>query len=265
MKEKPIFIVGCNRSGTTLLQFILDAHPKIGIAPETHFFIDLKVMGRKKQDILNEMFRKCKYWKKIGLSKEELKKNIQIDSRKNFFNSLIRAQARLRGKQIFGEKTPDHIFYVADIKKMYPEAKFIQVIRDPRAVAISQVKKVAVNRFPYAYHCAFNISRKWQKTSDLGMKYKTLYNNYKIIKFEDLVMKPQNVISSVCNFLDVEPHEDMFNPPVINSSFENKKKETFNRKAISRWRSHLSLPNQFIISLIDRRGIKQFNYDRQVI
>lgn len=264
----PIFIIGCNRSGTTLMQFILDSHPDIGIAPETQFLTKLKnmqVADKTREEIINQLFKKgSKYWQKIPVTKEELCQNIRKDSKRALFDSIIRAQAQLRNRTGYGEKTPDHIFHIERLKKWYTGAKFIQMVRDPRAVTISQILKVAKNKFPYSLHQTINIAKKWKHTSHLGLERKHR-DDYKICKFESLIRNPTQTITEICDFLDIEMKEEMLSPEIINTSFDKKQKKGFNKKAVTRWKKYLSLINQFMVETICRKEMKKFGYKSPIL
>mgnify|MGYP006296977835 CR=1 FL=1 len=115
-KSKSIFIIGCNRSGTTLMQKILDMHSEIAIAPETHFFDRLYNKKVSKLTNLNK-FLQNKYWKSLDMDLDDLIKAVNVDQLPlDIFNDILVKQAELRGKNIFGEKTPAHVFHVDKIK-----------------------------------------------------------------------------------------------------------------------------------------------------
>ena len=85
------------------------------------------------------------------------------------------------------------------------------------------------------------------------------YHDYKIVKFEDLIINPSIVITSICDFLNVEIHENMFSPPVINTSFKNDlENKRFNKNAIKRWEQQLSNIDKIIVDLNCHKGMKYY-------
>src|SRR3954466_16294700 len=86
LPERPIFIVGCPRSGTTMLQLMVHAHPRIAIPPETRFLMAAYDALRSFGDLADEanrlaparriVDRKATRFAHLGLDGEQVKKEI---------------------------------------------------------------------------------------------------------------------------------------------------------------------------------------------
>ena len=132
-----IFIGGSPRSGTTLLQNMLDSHPLILGGPE---FLHLP-------DII-ELRRKLHY----SIGREWISLFCTRDDVDRYLISVIsKLFLSLSGKyhcEFYSEKTPENILVFSELIELFPEAHFIQVIRDPRAILSSmrQVKKRAIEK-----------------------------------------------------------------------------------------------------------------------
>lgn len=150
---KKIFVVGCPRSGTTLVQAILGTHDDVYTCKETHFFQKIRRAGKSKvldyfllsQDKVVEAYEFiCTH---NELIEEYDPSQVRTPhSAAIFFDQLMTSEARVRAKSCWVEKTPAHLFYIPWIKHSITSAQFVHVIRDGRDVIASLVD--AARKFP---------------------------------------------------------------------------------------------------------------------
>jgi hypothetical protein len=137
------FVVGVNRSGTTLLRMMLDAHPQLTVPPETHFLpelIDVADAGNPTPEALLATITGQREWGDFGLSEEELLERFRaLDplTAGDALRAFYEAYAERVGKPRWGEKTPIYVKSMRKIESALPEARFVHVIRDGRDVALS--------------------------------------------------------------------------------------------------------------------------------
>ena len=251
--SKPIFIVGVPRSGTTLVRMILNAHSKIAIATETHFFrlfwASRDRHGDIKQDQnllkLWDTFIKTKYFKDLKIDNaHEISKMIFSGERsyKAIYETILKEYARQNNKIRWGEKTPEHLEFVGTIFDFYPDAQVINVIRDPRDVALS-FKKV-----PFGSNCVFSIARLWNRYIDVPKKQDIINRgSYLEVKYEDIVIKPKKMIGEMCAFINEEPDEKMFQFQKYSHSYIEKNEpwkngclQPLTTSNIGKWKNELS-------------------------
>ena len=185
---RPIFIVGCPRSGTTLLRLILDSHPNISCGPESHFLTDLEaIVGR--------------YWhrmKPFGFEKSYWHEKIR-----DFFDSFQLEHAAARGKTRWADKTPKYSTKLEFINDIFPESQVVHVIRDGYDV-------VASHRDRWGYKSAFECAARTWKDYIVAAREggRTLPpSRYKELRYEKLVAAPEAVIRELLEFLG-EPWVD---------------------------------------------------------
>src|SRR4051794_27962840 len=122
---RPIFpfVVGCSRSGTTLLRALLDAHPLLAVPPESHFAVAprLRRLGR------DPWFR---LW---GIEPPDLRGLDVADA----VRAVFAAYAAAQGKPRYADKTPHYVSHLPLLAERFPEARFVHVVRDGRDVALS--------------------------------------------------------------------------------------------------------------------------------
>lgn len=200
------FIVGVPRSGTTLLRLMLDAHPALSIPPKTNF---LKLfLGQENQKIeLSEFVRKIAItpkWASFGFEPEELNQTMHslLNESNNGLTELLRAlylsYAQKHGKIRWGEKTGTYLKSMMEISQLLPEAHFIHIVRDGRAV-VSSLKKAyfAKNKAiqTLASHWVNSISNARIKAQQLPY--------YLEVRYEDLVSAPGKELQNICSFIDL--------------------------------------------------------------
>jgi hypothetical protein len=216
LNHPPILIVGVDRSGTTLLNLILDSHSRIAIPYESKFFIryylgmsefgDLSSPESRKilaADILNEPT--VKQWD-IVPSIDDIDLD-ECTTLSKTITSIYEAYARARGKDIWGDKTPSYINRLDVLYRLFPDARFIHIIRDGRDVALSIMKQWwGPNDFA-------NALRYWESRVSCARKMLNMLPGHSVfeLNFEKLVSDPHNTIKQLTDFLGLEYEAQMLN------------------------------------------------------
>jgi hypothetical protein len=201
-------IIGVPRSGTTLLHFMLDAHPTLAIPPETGFLARplswLRVLPAR-EALFRTVTRlpfKSGAWQDFGLDarefREELRK-IEPFSLSEGFRAFYRLYARKQNKLRYGDKTPLYCEHVAAIEKLLPEAHFIHIIRDGRDVALS------LRPMPFApAQDMKTLALYWRRLIQNGRQSGRHCRAYMEIRYEQLVRDPASVLVPICGFLHLD-------------------------------------------------------------
>jgi Sulfotransferase family len=200
------FVVGMNRSGTTLLRMMLDAHPQLTIPPETHFVPALikacRQRGATPEDALAAM-KSAREWGDFGFSDEEMLGRLRATKLtpgaavRTFYETYMEQQ----GKPRWGEKTPTYVQRMPLIQGALPEARFVHVIRDGRDVALSVLDRTVRDL------TAADVARRWRKKIGKARKDAPKLRNYMELRYEDLILDTEPVLGRVCEFirLDYDP------------------------------------------------------------
>jgi len=278
--DAPIFIVGANRSGTTLLRLILNAHPRIAIPDELIYF-DSSLTGVPIED-----------WRQPGLSsngyeafvKQFLKENCQpldeldkahlkqdiLAGAQNFrrpYQHALEAWASHHDKERWGEKTPGNLFYADIILEMFPDAQFLYVVRDPRAGVASMQR---VSFFPD--DVVFNaLSRRKHDVQGRALLKRSVPDTQRMtVRYEDLVRAPESQTRAICRFLG----EDFF-PQMLHfhrdadDYMKDEAEERYNATAtrpitddrVDAWRDRLARDQVAMVESICHDVMRQFPYE----
>jgi hypothetical protein len=206
-RQQPLpVVVGCPRSGTSLLAVMLDSHPDLAVPPETAFIGLVAGLhggsGTVRQgffDIVTADRLTVSNWPDFGLDKEAFRRRLQaiepftVSDGLRAFYALY---AESEGKRRCGEKTPDYVFLMPEIAALLPEAHFIQVIRDPGDTALSWRK----TWFAPSQDLRV-LGEQWRKYVESGRRAASLVRRYLEIRFEDLVRRPEDTLKRVCAFV----------------------------------------------------------------
>ncbi len=237
--RKRVYVVGCYRSGTTLLESLVACHPQVtGFGFETTLFTH--VVPRRPLPPYN-----AQRWAKIlephcGVrSWSELPEPLL-----EAFDRLAARLARERGASVFVEKTPFHLFHVERILALQPEAKFLHVVRDGRDVVTS----VLGGAFPLERWrhrrgvrllaaCAL-----WEWMVFEGLRVAGRERTrFHTVRYEDLVREPRRTLEGVAGFLGLETAREATEAWLdgtrdvdSNSSFEPMR--GISKRPVGRWR-----------------------------
>lgn len=187
-------------------------------------------------------------------------------------------------KTVWGEKTPAHIHWVPTLLKWFPEAKIVHILRDPRAVFLSQRRKKAVQRADrisfrhrivrksdsaHEVYIGVNVMCQWLRIAQLHEMYQAAYpDNYTMIKFESLVGQPEQALNDLCQSLGINYSDAMAKPAFSNSSLTGKHQlqsveqrvKGFDKAVINRWQDHIAPRTRKWIERSAGKYIDRFNY-----
>ncbi|NJK39988.1 MAG: sulfotransferase [Oscillatoriales cyanobacterium RM2_1_1] len=214
----PIFLVGCSRSGTTLLQSLLAAHPEVASFPESQFFHHLLpspyerrryalglVSGRLRPR-LEQFFRDEMNRPELV---ESLPRILFMGYYTRQFMAMLQNLAREQNKTILIEKTPDHIYYIESIEKFLPHARFIHLIRSGADVIASLYE--VTHKYPEPWGGARNIDvciNDWLRAIAASEKYLPASNHIGV-RYEQLLQEPEVVLKKLCEFIGIEFSQQM--------------------------------------------------------
>lgn len=230
---RPLFIVGLGRSGSTLVSRMVDAHPEVAIFPETHMFglLDfLRALESFRDDwqyvlFLNEVWTNLSSYPDPAASiwaSHAIAQPSYTGPTRNVLEALGSAYASVRKASIWGEKTPGHALWLADIQKLFPKAKIVFTVRDPRDVLVSYCERWNSGRFgaDFVMRSAANIRYHLDR-----MLRAPAFPSAQIhwVRYESLVANPESEMRKICQLLGLEFHPGML---AFYQRYQNVERET---------------------------------------
>jgi hypothetical protein len=276
LNNAPIFIVGVHRSGTTLLRYVLNSHPRIYIPPETDFipyFFNkhphAKLSQKKVARILDIIFSRYRYvedWQGARPDSQEFYERMPTKDPSAFLNQLYSDYARQNGALRWGDKTPIYASYVDLIHKIFPEAQFIHIIRDPFDASISLLEKYQEDEFHVDIYFA---ARNWvRRIKAIQASRKTLpVQCYYEVRYEEFVSDAITETQNLCEFIGEEYFEEMNKQhllarqeiPTDSHFFSNVRKPVFTN-SVNRGRRDLSLADRRVIQRVAGELMAELGY-----
>lgn len=213
--NSPFFIVGVHRSGTTLLRYMLSSSSRIYIPPESdfipRFFLgrsDAVLSERKVEELLESIFSEYRFvrdWRGERPPAGTFFQQLPAPTPTAFLHRLYAMYAEQNGAVRWGDKTPIYTDYIPLLKQLFPDARFIHIIRDGRDAALSMLDKWEEKEFHVdIFFAARNWVRRIRKARADGQKLGPAH--YYELRYEDLVSDPEPQLRKVCRFLD-EPFD----------------------------------------------------------
>ena len=216
---KELFLVGCYRSGTSLLRLMLGAHPNIFIPEETIF---IPIFGKKLSkyttslglnvpklvDDIITFLEKRAYWKSVPSRKRIMELVGPEPSYSDVIRAVIASTAddQLHQLKYLGDKTPAYMHSIFYIDHLFPSSKVINVVRDVRDIATS-VKKEPF----WGGRTPMLVAEEWNRWILNGILAERILGSERVLSvhYERLVESPRNVLQDIMKFLDLTYSDDM--------------------------------------------------------
>jgi hypothetical protein len=208
------FIVGCGRSGTTLLRAMCDGHPDLAVPPESHFVVSMA--GRTpEQPVDPPAFFDALYagdaFSLWDLDRGALERAFADSSPADYpdaVRTVFGLYARQRDKRRYADKTPGYVLHLRTLARLFPEAVFFHLVRDGRDVACSfRDLGWADSVEQAALHWRLRVRRGRRAGRALAP------GRYREIRYEDLVRDPEAQLRGFCEAVDLR-----FSPLMVDSA-----------------------------------------------
>ena len=268
MFQPNAFILSQPRSGSTLLRLHLGKHANVIGLPETHFFPFLRNQGIPAKEPLKNPQDTIRNWanyhsiKRIGIKSELLTSTLEKSVK--YPQDLLEQTIKLYCETfhpdvkhpVLLEKSPPHIFFLNEIRQLYPNSKFIFLVRDPRAT-IASLKNMS-----WSTSNVLTLAKSWQKSSTKMVEDEKSV----IIRYEDLATNPEKTFEKLSDFLALSEfqHENEGISDHVEQKNWNSAEVTkpINKDNLEKWKRNLSNQDRevAIIEKVCREGMERFQY-----
>lgn len=269
----PILIVGCERSGTTLLSALLARHDQVAIPPETFFFSDVFFQGFwKRPSLSHENLLKAALAGRVGefgLDAQLLLKDFRTRpcSMPALFQCILENYAKRWQKSQCGEKCILHVFFVPLLKAWFPDARFIGIARDGRDVVRSMMRQ------PWHPNKLRAKASNWRMKSELLLKYERDYpEHFKLLRYEKLVTDPEATLRELDAYLGLDFEGGQLDPTVRQGVFlkreighKGKVSEAVDASRAFAWKDEKRAGELNAMNAIMGETLEHLGYERQPI
>lgn len=244
-----VFVVGAPRSGTTLLQNVLESHSR-------YFSIDGETGMFSWQNIFDGSR------KHFGLTHEKLQPIIkQSKDVVDFFDQCVSSLPGSKEGLIFIEKPPQHVLHMTFLRKHFPSAKFIHIVRDGRDCYCSSKshRHIPQNKSANAF------AAYWKKCVGVPLSFSNNSSIY-TVRYENFVKEPEKELALLMSFLGDAQEEQQLNPQFYGNDRRSSQrefsqlKEKITDSSVQRWAKDMSMEDIAIFNEIAGKELKAFGY-----
>jgi hypothetical protein len=295
--KRGLFIGGAAKSGTTLLMSLLDNHPQLIVVPEETTYLERRARFKREKSLqarLNFLlegtamkslgagrveskrvgenacdYTKFDYQRFVALARDFINRPWMNDSL--LFSETIRAYGITIGAEWrkcvrWVEKTPRTETHLDALDELFPDAKMIQMVRDPRAVFASRKKIV---RYESGHSAdAHLLVREWNRCARAIPQLQRDPARFLIVRYEDLAKNPKPVLETICRFGGFDFNEKMLEPTRGGSEWRgnsafHKGFDGISTAAIDQWKDRLTQDEIWWVELHCRKGMALTNHPLQ--
>lgn len=229
--KKLILLTGVGRSGTTVLQSMLNAHSQISFPPETHFFKRYILPFQLRNKLPDpDKLRADNYLKRLdnNLREQILKSTFSgVEELRAAFMKILENPSA----SFLGDKDTEYVRYLPHLKQLFPDAYSVHIIRDPRDVVVSRTKTEWGSKRSIAFH-AGEYQYYIKQVTKLGPQL--FGEKYLELRYEDLLDQPEDELKKLLEKLSLS-----FEPAMLEF---HKSSKTLVAKDEAAWKQNLDKP-----------------------
>lgn len=273
--KKPVFIVGCARSGTTWLYHLLLSSGGFAVyRSESQLYNRIgpcfgNFKNKKQRQEFLQWWLSSEFFLRSGLDVDLIRQEVlnSVTGTGDMLSTLMNRICIEQGAHRWAECTPDNALYIRRIKRDFPDALFIHLVRDGRDVALSLAKQSFIKPFPWhADKPEIASAAYWAWiTNKVSREEQFLGDDLLTVHYESLVVDFDVTMQSIAEFIDkpldlkrIDKHPigAVLSP---NSSFDksNRKSDT---KWTPRWQENLDTALLQGIENTIGSGLARFGY-----
>ena len=298
LRDRPLFIGGHPKSGTSLLRALLDSHPQLVVYPEeTGFFRRFlpKTLGLTldaQLDLADQLLIHIFTWNRqnpppsqtgfpdrdysevsfdqVSHALRELINQLGCRYPGDLLSAAALAYGRVTGQSLptlryWVEKTPYNEFYAEQIFTWWPKgARCLYVVRDPRDNHVSYRRK-------HPEWSAEFFATNWNRSVHCALRNQARYgaDRYRVVRYEDLVQSSQETLAAITRFLDIDDNPSLTQPTRAGQSWQGNSMfadqfQGISNTPLGRWKGPLNTRETAVIEWIAAWGMQALDYTRSI-
>ena len=294
---RPVFLLGAHKSGTSLLRSLLDGHPELFVVPiETHLFkragywVDYALgktsrpPGRSLDGIRKGYFRVVEDYNTNAYryGDADLVGRFDLDAFRARFDAaeadalpaLIAAyfdaiHASLTGEPLpadrrIVEKTVEHAEHAIDLKRMFPDAVFIHILRNPYANLVSIRRHMMDGPYPFLHRGIQAL----QNSLYFLYRNRELLEDYHVVRYEDILTEPEATMRSVAELLGLPFDPTLLQPTSAGEAWSGNSSRGESYKGVSaanlhRWKEEVTPLEVHLVTKRFPFVLEEFGYETE--
>jgi hypothetical protein len=272
---RPVFVGGCPRSGTTMLRTMLNSHPELAMPHETRFLVDAFRKRAKWGDMADvQSRRKLARW---VIRRKKSRVERLVDDPQALLERMVHAPPTLgsvlstgfqlyaerQGKPRWGDKRPSYVLELDAVMKMFPDAQFVNVVRDPRA-AVASIRKIGWYKDGIVAGTAL-----WEQSlrASVAWKRRLAPDQFLEIRYETLVADTRPELERLIEFLGLSPDaiDDMLsfheNADIRSKKMHPLVSQPVTTAAVRSWEEALTAPEVAFIERSLAKRMRRYGYE----
>jgi protein-tyrosine sulfotransferase len=254
-RDSLIVIGGAGRSGTTLLRAILGRHPAIASLPETTVFL--------RRISAPEAIAARLGWDAAEIAGWQRQSHSQMEFIERFHDAVFARS----GRRVWAEKTPKNVLYFRFVRRRFPQARLVHVVRDGRDVVCSLRRKSFAKLDhlpPDSIAAARRCAVQWRESVRAGLRLRG-NPRYHEVRYEDLVRYPQPTLRALLAFLGLPWDDRLLSPtPGFEDPFETAAGSPIFATSAKRWRHDLTAADQDALRLLIGPLLVELGYENSL-
>jgi hypothetical protein len=269
----PFFIVGNDRSGTTMIRLVLD-RGDVAIPPESMFLVDFARVRRSgdlsdpeaAESFVRRVWEhpRVRLWNLPGGPPSVPSGLSHEDAYRFGVEAPFRAYARAQGKERWADKTPLYLAHLDELDAVWPDARFVVLVRDGRDVALSLM------HVPFGPNNVWASARFWADGIRRGEEAERRYPGRVLtVRYEDVVADPRSETRRICEFVGLAYEDDLLAIERTDASKVLKDQAGWftnvwagiNPSAVGKWRTAMSPAQQRIFASVAGPELERMGYE----
>jgi Sulfotransferase family len=273
----PFFIVGSGRCGSTLLRVMLASHSRLTIPPETWYLIPLvkrfsvdRLLNADEVESAVAIITSDYRWPDMKLDAQEFRREVSRLTEpyiRDLVEVVYRWHMHAEGKVRWGDKTPVYIEIVPELARMFPNSRFIHLIRDGHDVAKSFLDTGWGGRWLH------DKTREWTKALEYQRRWARSEFRDRIldVRYEDFVLDMEATLRKICRFIGEEFEPQMLSwegkvddqVPAREQVRHTKLKQRVGPEGLARWKREMSARQTFVCEAFMGSHLARLGYERR--
>ena len=293
--KNPVFIISSHKSDSSLLRNLLDKHPDLYVIPtKIHYFqytghwVDYRLRHawpkEMKQEELVESLTQLVYEKNSHrdpyadsilsnqFNLEAFEKAIRarkIESPHDLFQLYVEAiHISLTGRELADstrivEKSVENAEFAILLRQMFPDCKFVHIVRNPYASLVAIRKSKTKNSFPCLNDFIFSLRNSFYYL----FKNQVILDDYLVVRYEDLLISTEEKMQEVSEFLSLDFKDLLLTPTIMGKPWNGNSSSSQSFKKISMlplesWQDQITHLETRLVNMFLEPMLHKFGYEK---